>query len=643
MKNRYRILPWLAILMLQHAADTKAQTRVEGRLQSIDLIRSENATPNLNPAANLRLATLKRPSFIKDVSVVRLPEALHLFDCLDMTIERNSQKLGLSSNGTPVYIKRTSIEILSETEIAWMGTIFADGFTDMIGEAVLIQNRDGQITGTIDIEGNFFRIRSLGQSDLHAIVMVDPKDRTSDHGDVEIPSKHVYGKALPAQIPDISITNVRCSPNFIDILVLYTPNAANGRDINGIISLAITEANQAYVNSNSQNVRVRVAHKQLINFSETTAIGTDLNWLKGSSSVLSLRNQYNADLVVLLTDGPYGNISGAASAILANENTAFAITQVDYATGGYYTFAHEVGHLQGAQHHPDDPIDPNGPFSHGFGHRFSYSCGFLNLSTCRRATIMARRSSPNNHHPYARVVRFSNPNLNYSGVSTGVAGQRENFSVLSATSATLADFRNPNELGGQLIAMPINSTTVDFSAYPCGGSGSYGFEWRYSPNDPYNYGNVVSTSQQFSDTFAQGYWYVQLKISTSTGQHIYKHAFFYSVGGDSDCTDPSIPCGPLKELTRESDADPLTTKIIATYPNPFNPTTILSYQMIESDVVEIALFDLNGKEIRTLFNGNKSEGMHQISINGDHLSSGKYLVRLRTSKSVDSAVITLVK
>lgn len=121
MKNRYRILSLLAILMLQHAADTKAQTRVEGRFQSIDLIRSENTTPNLNSAANLRLATLKRPSFIKDVSVVRMPEALHLFDRLDMTIERNSQKLGFGSNGTPVYIKRTIIEFFQKPRLRGWG------------------------------------------------------------------------------------------------------------------------------------------------------------------------------------------------------------------------------------------------------------------------------------------------------------------------------------------------------------------------------------------------------------------------------------------------------------------------------------------------------------------------------------------
>ncbi len=642
MKNRYRILPLLAILMLQHAADTKAQTRVDGRLQSIDLIRSENATPNLNPAANLRLATLKRPSFSKDVSVVRLPEALHLFDRLDMTIERNSQKLGLGSNGTPVYIKRTSIEILSETEIAWMGTIFADGFTDMIGEAVFIQNRDGHITGTIDIEGNFYRIQSLGQSDLHAIVMVDPEDRTRDHGDVEIPSKRVYGKALPAQVPDISITNVRCSPNFIDLLVLYTPNAANGRDINGIISLAITEANQAYVNSNSQNVRVRVAHKQQFNLSESQSIITDLSNLQYSSTVAALRNQYNADVVMLLTDGQYGNVIGRAAAILANTNTAYAITQVDYATGGYYTFTHELGHLQGAQHHPNDPVDPNGPFSNGFGHRFSYSCGFLNLATCRRATIMAYPYSPTNGHNYPNVNRFSNPNLNYSGVSTGVAGQRENFSVLSSTSATLADFRNPNELGGLILPMQINSSMYDLSAYTCGGSGSYSYEWRFSHNDPFNFGSVVSTSQQFAHSFSQGDWYVQLKISTSTGQHVYKYAFFY-VYGEPECTDPWLPCGPLKEVMPESDDVPEMTRILSSYPNPFNPSTTLSFQVAESDMIRITLYDLSGKDVMTVFNGHKQQGQHEVSINGDLLSSGTYLVRMQTSKSVDSHVITLIK
>jgi hypothetical protein len=61
---------------------------------------------------------------------------------------------------------------------------------------------------------------------------------------------------------------------------------------------------------------------------------------------------------------------GLADAIMANASTAFAIVHYDCATG-YYSFAHELGHLQGARHDPaNDPTNtpPCGPYGHGFQH-----------------------------------------------------------------------------------------------------------------------------------------------------------------------------------------------------------------------------------------------------------------------------------
>lgn len=129
--------------------------------------------------------------------------------------------------------------------------------------------------------------------------------------------------------------------------MLYTANAAQGRDIGGITSLAIQEANESYGNSQVNNLRIAVAHVQQINFTESGRIFDDLEDLTNNAAVQNLRNQHNADAVVLLTDGNYviGNrrILGIADEILADANSAYAIVEAEHAAGPDYTFPHEAG------------------------------------------------------------------------------------------------------------------------------------------------------------------------------------------------------------------------------------------------------------------------------------------------------------
>ena len=60
-------------------------------------------------------------------------------------------------------------------------------------------------------------------------------------------------------------------------------------------------------------------------------------------------------------------IVGQADAIYADASSAFAIVDYDCATG-YYSFGHELGHLQGARHDPNN--DPTStPFAYGHGYQ----------------------------------------------------------------------------------------------------------------------------------------------------------------------------------------------------------------------------------------------------------------------------------
>lgn len=69
------------------------------------------------------------------------------------------------------------------------------------------------------------------------------------------------------------------------------------------------------------------------------------------------------------------------------------------------------------------------------------------------------------------------------------------------------------------------------------------------------------------------------------------------------------------------------------YPNPFNPGTQIDYQLPEQGVVNLTIFNLLGERIRTLVNGEKPAGYHQIrwkgvDADGKRVTSGIYFYRL---------------
>ncbi|MBK8552405.1 MAG: T9SS type A sorting domain-containing protein [Ignavibacteria bacterium] len=60
------------------------------------------------------------------------------------------------------------------------------------------------------------------------------------------------------------------------------------------------------------------------------------------------------------------------------------------------------------------------------------------------------------------------------------------------------------------------------------------------------------------------------------------------------------------------------------YPNPFNPSTLIRYSLKENGFISLKVYDIAGKEIRSLVNENQDNGNHSINFNAANLSSGIY-------------------
>lgn len=79
------------------------------------------------------------------------------------------------------------------------------------------------------------------------------------------------------------------------------------------------------------------------------------------------------------------------------------------------------------------------------------------------------------------------------------------------------------------------------------------------------------------------------------------------------------------------------------YPNPFNQSVKLSFQIASSGAVKITLFDIAGREVCHILHGYRPAGVHSLNFNAEGLSSGVYLVRLETEASNNIQKILLLK
>ena len=88
---------------------------------------------------------------------------------------------------------------------------------------------------------------------------------------------------------------------------------------------------------------------------------------------------------------------------------------------------------------------------------------------------------------------------------------------------------------------------------------------------------------------------------------------------------------------------PKETRLTQNYPNPFNPTTAINYQLSAMSFVKLSVFDITGREVETLVEGDRQPGVYTVVWNALRYPSGVYFYRLQTSKFVDTKRLVLLK
>ncbi|MBO6523122.1 MAG: S8 family peptidase [Balneolaceae bacterium] len=82
---------------------------------------------------------------------------------------------------------------------------------------------------------------------------------------------------------------------------------------------------------------------------------------------------------------------------------------------------------------------------------------------------------------------------------------------------------------------------------------------------------------------------------------------------------------------------------VDSYPNPFNPTSTIKFTLQQRTYVSVKVFDLLGREVAELVNGEKETGEYEVRFDASNLSSGVYIYQLQTNDNIITKRMTLIK
>ena len=153
------------------------------------------------------------------------------------------------------------------------------------------------------------------------------------------------------------------------------------------------------------------------------------------------------------------------------------------------------------------------------------------------------------------------------------------------------------------------------------GTSNFIYNWFNNPGDPGSYPLVVFIDQDLNIINI-----INANISLDAANFIIENML------------ANLSVSPI-----EKAPIPNEFTINSLYPNPFNPVLHININMSQAGVIQVAILDIGGAHIETLFSGFQQPGSYQLNWNAESMPSGVYLVSLKSDDQTITENVVLLK
>lgn len=390
------------------------------------------------------------------------------------------------------------------------------------------------------------------------------------------------------------------------VLVMYTPKADAKCSIgmSELAQFAVDQLNYSLIASNTGQ-EAELVYVGEVQYTESSSMKEDLRRFRDKNdnimdNVHSVRDEYGADVcILLLYNGNHQEkFCGKAAAARSSRDQAFAVVDYRCVTTAK-SFAHEIGHLYGADHANLDPHDLD------LHNDYPYAHGYKDPGGSWR-TIMAY-NCPNGH--CNRLGYFSDPNSNQNGTPKGDANSF-NVRMIRENGARMMYLRR----SGHYRCILNSDVNVDL------------VKSLYSSGFIETINNVVIQSGRDYRFVAEESVLLQVGFEVD-GEAIFE-ATVSSCGEEGS---GRFDYGALSDVyaknSFESNHDNLVIDF-ELFPNPVDDKLKIPDEfLIQEGGCSVSIFSISGIEVISEFNVN-SDGLVPVS----ELSNGIYILQLSSEK-----------
>ena len=261
------------------------------------------------------------------------------------------------------------------------------------------------------------------------------------------------------------------------------------------------------------------------------------------------------------------------------------------------------------------------------GQEVGFGKGITSSLDARRRGIInwnfAGRDLLTPHYQRIAQIRLQFPAFSQHKLDTNGDGQvnssdESDFDRITTTDGIVYTFLRPWNDSNGLTVVNFSSTsksvTMDLTTA------------NLKFTDEFNLGTLYWINNLYSDTSYQKLGSELANFSVSLPA--YGSAVYTIATNEEAVVLPPIP--PIVSVEDKLASQPEEYNLYQNYPNPFNPSTTVRYSIINPDIVRIKIYDVLGREVKTLVNEFKQAGTFEVQFSASGLASGIYLYRIES-------------